>query len=485
MKRIRPSTLTNRTFLSATVLALAAIASGSLGAAQRTDDWAVERAQQAVTDRLINVEGDPNLIVRFNGDARTESASLVNVRVRGTGTVTRSYDGMSRPFSYEALVNTRSSRVSGAGYGWTGNWYDAARTVRRAASSRLTGTYRLNPARSDAPAAIANGAIRNLPPAQQQRLRNALVRRLDTPEVLTIERDGRIVTIASSQAAPVTFEVSGREQIEQSRNGRQIRTTSMLVGDRLTVITQGDRAVDYEVTFEPIDGGRGLRVTRRVTHENLLQPVVARSIYDRTSDAAQFDFPRSARRPVRPGDTGEDGFIVPDGTEMVAVLNEELTTEQSREGDRLSLTVRSPSQFADSLIEGYLVRVDRPGELTGRAEMAFDFDSIRLSNGRRYEFAGYIERIRTPEDQDGDTVRVDREGTVQDEDSQTERTVMRSGIGAAIGAVIGAITGGGKGAAIGAAIGAGAGAGSVFIQGREDLELTSGTEFWIRARAGE
>ena len=50
--------------------------------------------------------------------------------------------------------------------------------------------------------------------------------------------------------------------------------------------------------------------------------------------------------------------------------------------------------------------------------------------------------------------------------------------------MIGAVAGGGKGAVIGAAVGAGAGAGSVFIQGRNDLELRSGTEFRIRARTG-
>ena len=56
--------------------------------------------------------------------------------------------------------------------------------------------------------------------------------------------------------------------------------------------------------------------------------------------------------------------------------------------------------------------------------------------------------------------------------------MTRAGIGAAVGAVIGAIVGGGgKGAAIGAAVGAGAGAGSVFIQGREDLDLMSCVEF--------
>jgi len=78
---------------------------------------------------------------------------------------------------------------------------------------------------------------------------------------------------------------------------------------------------------------------------------------------------------------------------------------------------------------------------------------------------------------------VDREGNVEEADSQTSRTVTRSAIGGAIGALIGAIAGGGKGAAIGAAVGVGAGAGSVFIEGRDDLELPIGTEIFIRASA--
>ncbi len=61
------------------------------------------------------------------------------------------------------------------------------------------------------------------------------------------------------------------------------------------------------------------------------------------------------------------------------------------------------------------------------------------------------------------------------------RTVQRAAIGTAVGAIIGAIAGGGKGAAIGAVIGAGAGAGSVYVQGRDDLDLPSGTEITIRA----
>jgi hypothetical protein len=47
--------------------------------------------------------------------------------------------------------------------------------------------------------------------------------------------------------------------------------------------------------------------------------------------------------------------------------------------------------------------------------------------------------------------------------------------------VIGAIAGGGKGAAIGGIIGAAGGAGTVFIQGKDNLELPVGTELTIRA----
>ena len=109
--------------------------------------------------------------------------------------------------------------------------------------------------------------------------------------------------------------------------------------------------------------------------------------------------------------------------------------------------------------------------------MTFDFDSIRTRDGRSYAFAGILESVRTP---NGDTVRVDNEGAVRDSD-QTKTTVTRTAIGTAVGAIIGAIAGGGKGAAIGAVIGAGAGAGSVYVQGRDDLQLTAGTEVTVRA----
>ena len=475
MERLQTrSSIHGRILLAAATVLVGVIANGSLGLAQDSEDRAVEQAQRAVSQRITSQEGDRDLIVQFGRDARTESSSNADVRVRGTGTVTRARDGKSRPFSYEAVVTTRNSNVSAIRYDWRGDWYSSGRSV---VTNRLTGTYRFNPARSDNAATIAGRVTRNLPPGQQERLRTAVMRRLEAPESLAIERDGRSMTIASSTAAQVTFEADGRVQIEQSRNARQVRTTATLSGDRLVVITEGDQAADYQVTFESIDKGRGLRVTRRITDEDLRQAIVATSVYDKTSDAPQWEVAEGARR-ARSSDAPGGAFIVADGTEVVATLNGVLSTKQARDGDRFALTVNAPSQYAGAIVEGSLAGVARSGKVSGRAEMSFAFETIRLRNGRVYNFTGNIESVRTP---NGDSVRVDTEGAVEDEGSQTGRTVTRTGVGAAIGAVIGAVTGGGKGAAIGAAVGAGAGAGSVFIQGRDDLDLMKGTEFRIRA----
>jgi hypothetical protein len=79
-----------------------------------------------------------------------------------------------------------------------------------------------------------------------------------------------------------------------------------------------------------------------------------------------------------------------------------------------------------------------------------------------------------------DIVKVDNEGSTQGS-NKTTQTIQRAGVATAVGAVIGAIAGGGKGAVIGGVIGAAGGAGTVFIQGKDNLELPAGTELIIRA----
>jgi type IV secretion system protein VirB10 len=164
----------------------------------------------------------------------------------------------------------------------------------------------------------------------------------------------------------------------------------------------------------------------------------------------------------------------------VGVLNEELSTKLSKDRDRFTLTVSEPSKYAGATIEGYVTNVKRSGKITGRSEMTFNFDRIHLANGRSYKFAGIVETLRTA---GGEKVSVDNEGAIKEGETRTSTTGKRAAVGTAVGAIIGAIAGGGKGAAIGAIVGAGAGAGSVYIQGRDDLELAKGTEVSLRATA--
>lgn len=342
-------------------------------------------------------------------------------------------------------------------------------------TNRLTGTYRLDVSRSDDARRAAETATRNLPSYNRARVLNAITARLEAPDQLAIDLRGQSVTIASSRAPQITFEADGRERVETSNNGRTVRARATLTGDQLLVSSTGDRGNDFNVTFDPIDNGERLSVTRRVYAEGLTQPVVVQSTYTRTSEVAQFTvYPGGG---IDPGPVNTGDFGVVNGELVVGTLNETLSTASTREGDRFTLTVRQPSQFEGATIDGHVSHVERSGRLTGRSVMTLTFDNIRMRDGRSYRFAGILEGARTF---DGNTVRVDNEGAVRD-DSQTTRTGQRAAIGTAVGAIIGAIAGGGKGAAIGAIIGAGGGAGSVYVQGRNDLELTRGSEITVRA----
>ena len=368
-----------------------------------------------------------------------------------------------------ASAQTQSDRYSqgSSRYGYSNN--------------RMSGTWRLNAGRSDDPTMAAERATRNLPVNDRQRARENLLRRLGAPEMLAIDRRGRAITMASSQGPQVSFEANGIETVETTRNGRERRTRVTLIGERLSVRSLGDRGSDYEAVFEPLDGGRRMRVTRSLYTERVGQVVVSRSVYERVSDVAQLDLDRGQlRRDLSYDSPVRGNFIVPDGVMLSGRLNQPLSTKYTREGERFTLNVNEPSQYRGAVIEGVVVRSDRSGRVSGRADMTLDFERIRMRDGRTHNFAGTIENVLLPS---GERVRVDREGNVKEDDSQTSRTVTRSAVGGAIGALIGAIAGGGKGAAIGAAVGVGAGAGSVFIEGRDDLELPSGAEIAVRASA--
>jgi len=364
-------------------------------------------------------------------------------------------------------------------------------------TSSLTGTYRLDPTRSESIDQIITDA--GVGAANRQDLQD----RLEAPQELALDISGNRVVLASSKSSPVTLTADGSEKTEQDAAGRTIRLRATLRGSELVISSLGGET-DYTVTFTSQDNGRTLKVTRRITTDYLNQTVFADSIYTKTNDiaglgikASSADEPDSSADStsggyssndpndrngssgsapsVSPARSGE--FIVPNGTIITGMLENTIDTKVSMNNDRFKLTIQSPMDLRGATIEGYITGVGRSGRVSGSSNITFNFETITLRNGQKYDFSGYLQGIK---DQNGKVVKVDTEGTAKG-DSQTKETVKRGGLGAGAGAILGAILGGGKGAAIGAIIGGGAGAGSVVVQGRDDIQLMKGSTLTIQA----
>ena len=413
---------------------------------------------------------------------RRSTSSEVNEVLRSAGPINR-FVSESRPST--SVTNSwnliRSDLETLAGYyrvSW--NW-DGGMTgpggppYGGSFDTRITGSYRLNAGQSDDVTSVVDRAIMNAnyDVNQRDRVRRNLERRLQSPDMLMIEKRARQVTLASGNAPSLVLTADGVSRSETNANGRTVRTSVTTTNSDLTINYEGDRMNDYYVSFMPMNTGQ-LRVTRRVYLEDQSEQVTVTSVYDKTSQTADWNNTGGVYPPVTGGTTG--GFYIPNNTGIVATLNTPISTRNARDGDVFSMTVTSPSQYRDAVISGTVVG-ERSGVVSGRATLQLRFDSIQLRNGQRYQFAGIVDQVR---EADGDVVSVNNEGQIRD-GSQTTRTVTRAGIGAALGAILGAVIGGGSGAAIGAGVGAGAGAGSVILQGRDNLELEAGSTFTITA----
>jgi hypothetical protein len=425
-----------------------------------------------------------------------------------------------------------------ANYGITANW-DQVDNAPNVADERdpiqkgtvtvgLSGTYSLDINKSE----NLDDAIGNINITSDQR--DELKGRLEPPAQIAIDIRGNRVTLATSEASPVSIIADGTEKTEPDGKGASLRLRASLNGSSLTVSSLGGGETDYTVTFTSVDGGRTLKVSRRITTDYLRETVFAESVYNKTdnvaglgiepsggsndtdqnggySDNDQGNAPTNGGYPSsrdnqpnggsrqtggnqggwgnqpngntrqtgsRPTVTNRTGdFVVPNGEIITGTLETTIDTKASQNDDRFRMTVQSPNEFRGATIVGYISGVNRSGRATGRSNVTFNFEKITLVNGRTYDFAGNLQAIT---DQNGKVVKVDSEGSAKG-GNQTTQTAKRGGIGAGIGAIIGAIAGGGTGAAIGAAIGAGAGAGSVILQGRDDLQLMKGSTITVQS----
>jgi hypothetical protein len=334
--------------------------------------------------------------------------------------------------------------------------------------THLTGTYQLDRAQSDNPTRVLARIGRSLPAPERDRVMN----RLEAPDQLSIELRGRQVTIMSSNAPQLTFQADGRDRTEPGPGGRMMTTHADVYGDELTVTTSGIRGNDFTARFEPTQNG--LRVTRQIDSDSLPNGIVASSVYRRVSPDPRWNLYAGNNyggpgRGVYGGARG-GGVVVPDNTQITARLDRRINTSTARQGEHFTLTVEQPGVYSGAQIDGIVARTNRR---SGYADMVFDFDSIRLRNGRTGDFEGQIESVILP---NGQQIRVDRSNVVRDRDRGNSVNLGDAAVGAGLGAILGAIVGGGKGAAIGAAIGGG---GTLIVEGMDNMDLPAGTRIMI------
>ncbi len=343
--------------------------------------------------------------------------------------------------------------------------------------SRITGTYRLNTSLSDDVHTVIDRSLPHDATEQHDGVTRNLQRRLNSPEMIAIDKKNRTINMASTNGQQIAFEADGVARTETNDRGRTITTTATADRDGLNISYVGERSNDFFVTFAPAANGQ-LKVTRRIYLENRNDQITVSSVYDKVNNSAQWSSVNSGGA-ISTGTGNINDFHIANGVRLTAVLNNAVDTKVSQVGDRFTMNVTSPSQYRGAVIEGHIGSVASSGRVSGRANVSMEFDTIRLANGSSYRFAGIIDSVKAV---NGDDVSVNNEGTVRDS-NQTTKTVTRAGIGAVLGAIIGAVAGGGQGAAIGAGVGAGAGAGSVLITGRDSIELSQGSEFTITSSA--
>jgi hypothetical protein len=199
---------------------------------RESDRYSADETRRHLTEfenALVQVRNRVNSRQSTSADVRTllEHASYLN-----------SYVG-DRQLSYQTENNwttlrqdlDRLASAYNVAWNWSqipGNNSDQNDDGRR---RDLNGTFRLNTSRGDDARQAVDAATRNLSAAERQRVYDSLLRRLDPPQMIAIERRNQAVTIASTRAPQINFTADGREQVETTQAGRQIRVRAAFQGE--------------------------------------------------------------------------------------------------------------------------------------------------------------------------------------------------------------------------------------------------------------
>jgi hypothetical protein len=180
------------------------------------------------------------------------------------------------------------------------------------------------------------------------------------------------------------------------------------------------------------------------------------------------DTPAAADKPSVLGQIFESSRpeTVPEGTALEVVLNQTISSGESRSGASFDATLAAPIVIEGktviprhSTVRGHVLDSEASGRLKGVAHLDLTLNSIEV-NGNSYDL---------------ETDNISRSGQ-----NHNKRNAELIGGGAGVGALIGGLAGGGKGALIGGAAGAGAGTGTAAYTGKKEVRIPTETRLSFR-----
>lgn len=171
-----------------------------------------------------------------------------------------------------------------------------------------------------------------------------------------------------------------------------------------------------------------------------------------------------------------DTIVVPTGTRLPLVLQNEVSTRGAKPGDPVFLETMFPITVQNRIVipvgtyvQGEILEAKRPGRVKGTGEIRIRLNTMILRNGYTVDFNAVPTNAGT-----GGTTSTDNEGRIHGDTHKGHDAGTVIGTTAA-GGGIGAIAAGAKGAGIGAGAGAALGLGTVLLTRGPEIVLHRGT----------
>ena len=164
----------------------------------------------------------------------------------------------------------------------------AAQKSDCAGASNIDGVYRIDAVRSDQLYSVIENATTNIPYGDQQLFFIDLAVRLTPPDLLAIECREKVVWLGSSRAPRLQFTADGTTRTTRNADGEAVQSRIAFERGVLTFTSRGGKD-NLRFTFAPLDGGRSLRVTRRISAKELIEPVIIQTVYTKIDETARWD----------------------------------------------------------------------------------------------------------------------------------------------------------------------------------------------------